>query len=192
MAQTDPDPAIPGETRKPVREWLIVTLCAMAALCDGYDTQAIAFVAPNIKDLWSISPSAFGPVFSAGLAGLAAGAFAFGPLADRIGRKAVIVLCVALFGICSIGTTLATDVFGLIIWRFVTGLGLGGVLPNLIALTNESVTERLRNVAVMTMIGGFPLGATFAGFISAPLINAAGWKAVLLVGGGLPLLSTPG
>lgn len=176
-----------GEDRPSREQMRIVALCGLAALCDGFDTQAIAFVAPVVSRAWGVSPSAFGPVFSAGLAGLALGAFLFGPLADRLGRKIVILICVALFGLGSLATTLAVTPAQMAAWRAITGLGLGGVLPNLISFTNESTTGRFKNVAVMIMICGFPLGATLAGFISAPLTALTGWKGLLLLGGMIPL-----
>lgn len=169
----------------------VAMLCALVAMCDGFDTQAIAFVAPVMTREWGVAPSAFGPVFSAGLAGLAIGAFLFGMVADRFGRKAVILFCVALFGLSSLATTFASTMTELIAWRVVTGLGLGGVLPNLIAVTNEVATERLKNALVMLMFCGFPLGATIGGIISAPLIAAAGWKGIFVLGGIAPLLLMP-
>jgi MFS transporter, AAHS family, 4-hydroxybenzoate transporter len=172
-------------------QWRVVILCALVAFCDGLDTQAIAFVAPVISGQWGIEPKSLGPVFSAGLVGLALGALLFGPVADRFGRKAVVLLCVAIFGVSSLCTTLSSNSTELAIWRVVTGLGLGGVLPNLISLTNEHASLRLRNALVMIMFFGFPLGATVGGLITAPLVAAAGWQGIFYLGGALPLLLLP-
>lgn len=169
----------------------VVLLCALVAFCDGLDTQAIAFVAPVISGQWGIEPKSLGPVFSAGLVGLALGALLFGPVADRYGRKAVILLCVAIFGVSSICTTFSSNITELAIWRVITGLGLGGVLPNLISLTNEHASPRLRNALVMIMFCGFPLGATVGGLITAPLVSIAGWQGIFYLGGALPLLLLP-
>jgi MFS transporter, AAHS family, 4-hydroxybenzoate transporter len=166
-------------------------LCALVAACDGFDTQAIAFVAPAIAKLWGVPPPQFGAVFSAGLVGLALGAFLFGSLADRVGRKSVILFCVALFGVASILTTRSSTMVELGIWRLITGLGLGGVLPNLIATTNEIGSARHNNTLVMLMFCGFPLGATIGGLASAPLIATYGWHSVFIVGGVLPLALLP-
>jgi MFS transporter, AAHS family, 4-hydroxybenzoate transporter len=168
-----------------------VLLCALVAACDGFDTQAIAFVAPAISKLWGVPPPQFGAVFSAGLVGLAFGAFLFGSLADRVGRKSVILFCVALFGISSILTTLSSGMAELAVWRLLTGLGLGGVLPNLIATTNEVGSAQHKNMLVMLMFCGFPLGATIGGLVSAPLIEAYGWQSVFMTGGVLPLVLVP-
>jgi MFS transporter, AAHS family, 4-hydroxybenzoate transporter len=172
-------------------QWRVVILCALVAFCDGLDTQAIAFVAPVISGQWGIEPKSLGPVFSAGLVGLALGALLFGPIADRFGRKAVILLCVAIFGVSSVCTTMSSNITELAIWRIITGLGLGGVLPNLISLTNEHASLRLRNALVMIMFCGFPLGATVGGLITAPLVASAGWQGIFYLGGALPLLLLP-
>jgi AAHS family 4-hydroxybenzoate transporter-like MFS transporter len=190
MAQSARD----AELNPPARsgsQLRVALLCALVALCDGFDTQAIAFVAPVIAREWGVEPGAFGPIFSAGLAGLALGAFVFGSLADRIGRRAVILLCVTLFGLASLATTQASSMGELAAWRILTGLGLGGVLPNLIAVTNESATDRQKNSLVMLMFCGFPLGATIGGIVSAPLIEAAGWESVFITGGIAPLAILP-
>lgn len=171
--------------------WQVALLCALVAVCDGFDTQSIAFVAPVIAQQWQVPLAEFGTVFSAGLLGLAAGAFLLGSLADKLGRKRVILLCVALFGLSSLLTTRATDMTELAMWRILTGLGLGGVLPNLIALTNEASSPQRRNAAVMLMFCGFPLGATIGGVIAAPLIAAYGWGSVFVAGGVAPLALLP-
>lgn len=173
------------------QQWHVALLCALVAVCDGFDTQAIAFVAPVIAKQWAIPPADFGPIFAAGLLGLALGAFLFGNAADRFGRKAMVLLCVTLFGISSLFTIRSEALAELALWRGLTGLGLGGVLPNLISLTNEAASHRLKNSLVMLMFCGFPLGATIGGLVSAPLIEAMGWKSIFILGGALPLALLP-
>jgi AAHS family 4-hydroxybenzoate transporter-like MFS transporter len=168
---------------------LILVLCAWIALLDGFDTQAIAYVAPIIAEQWGIAMSGFGPIFGAGLAGLTVGAFILSPAADRFGRKSVILLSVTLFGIFAIITARATTLNELLIFRFLTGLGLGGAMPNIIALTSEYAPKRMRAVLIAVMFCGFPLGSTIGGVISAPLISSFGWQSVFLLGGILPLLT---
>jgi MFS transporter, AAHS family, 4-hydroxybenzoate transporter len=173
------------------RQWQVALLCALVAICDGFDAQAIAFVAPVISKQWGIAASQFGTVFSAGLIGMSLGAFLQGSISDRLGRKVVILACVTLFGIASILTASASSMVELAGWRVITGLGLGGVLPNLVALTNEVATARQKNALVILMFCGFPVGATIGGLIAAPLIGAAGWTAVFLLGGIVPLCLLP-
>ena len=105
---------------------LIVALCAWVALLDGFDTQAIAYVAPVIAEQWHIEMAGFGPIFGAGLAGLTVGAFILSPAADRFGRKKIILLSVLLFGIFALVTAKATSLNELLIYRFLTGLGTRG------------------------------------------------------------------
>lgn len=169
----------------------IAGLCALVAMLDGFDTQVIAYIAPSIAEEWGIGTSAFGPVFGAGLLGLTFGALAFSPAADRFGRKAVIILCVALFGVCSLLTASASSLNELMIYRLLTGFGLGGAMPNIIALTNEYAPSRLKATLVTVMFCGFPLGSMLGGFITVPLLQAYGWQSTFIVGGIAPLALVP-
>jgi AAHS family 4-hydroxybenzoate transporter-like MFS transporter len=169
----------------------IVLLCALVAMLDGFDTQAIAFVAPVIAAQWGVPASAFGTVFGAGLAGLMVGALVFGPAADRLGRRRVIIATTALFGGFTLMTPWAESMQGLLVLRFLTGLGLGGAMPNIIALTAEYSPARSRATMVSLMFCGFPLGAVLGGFLAARMIPALGWESTFWVGGALPLLLLP-
>src|SRR6202161_603704 len=115
----------------------LLATCAAVLFLDGFDTQAIGYVAPVLAKEWGRTKGALGPVFSAGLFGLMIGALLFGPLADRIGRKKIIVLSTLAFGIGALVTALVQDVNALLAIRFLTGLGLGGAMPNAIAMTSE-------------------------------------------------------
>ena len=169
----------------------LVALCAAVLFLDGFDTQAIGYVAPSIARDWNLPRAALGPVFSASLFGLMLGALALGPLADRIGRKTIVVLSTAAFGIFTLATLLAHDATTLIVLRFATGLGLGGAMPNAVAMTAEFSPHRRRATMVMTMFCGFSVGAAVGGLIAAALIPEFGWKSVFLVGGLAPLLLVP-
>jgi AAHS family 4-hydroxybenzoate transporter-like MFS transporter len=169
----------------------IIVLCGVIAILDGFDTQAIAFVAPVIANLWGMDVSAFGPVFGAGLLGLTIGALCFGPIADRFGRKNVIIISILIFGIFSILTVNATTVGSLFLYRFLTGVGLGGAMPNIIAMTAEFSPIRIRNTMITVMFCGFPLGAVLGGLVSAKMIPVLGWESVFYLGGILPLILIP-
>src|SRR6478735_9399335 len=103
----------------------LLATCAAVLFLDGFDTQAIGFVAPALAREWGVTKVALGPVFSAGLFGLMIGALLLGPLADRVGRKKIIIVSTVAFGLGALVTTLVQDVSSLIVIRFLTGLGLG-------------------------------------------------------------------
>ncbi|HXQ03993.1 MAG TPA: MFS transporter, partial [Bradyrhizobium sp.] len=143
----------------------LLLTCAAVLFLDGFDTQAIGFVAPALAREWGVSKAALGPVFSAGLFGLMIGALVLGPLADRIGRKKIIVFSTLAFGIGTLVTAFVQDVNMLLAIRFLTGLGLGGAMPNAIAMTSEFNPRRRRATMVMTMFCGFSVGAALGGFL---------------------------
>ena len=168
-----------------------VILCALVIALDGFDAQSIAYVAPSITADWGLKPAAFGTVFSSGLLGLTIGALLLSPAADRFGRKPLILISVLLFGVFSLATASSQTIGQLTLYRLATGIGLGGAMPNLVALTSEHAPARLKSTLVMLMFCGFPLGSVAAGFVSAPLIAGFGWSGVFIVGGVLPLLLLP-
>jgi len=170
---------------------LVVALCALIVFIDGFDTQAIGYVAPVIVRSWGVDRAALAPAFSAGLFGLMIGALAFGPVADRVGRKPVLLFCTLFFGVMSLVTATADSVRTLLILRFITGLGLGGAMPNAIALTTEYAPRRIRATTVMIMFCGFSLGAFLGGVAAAGLISRFGWKSVFVLGGIVPCLAFP-
>jgi len=170
---------------------MVTALCAIIAMLDGFDTQSIAYVAPRIAEDWGLERSAFGPIFAVGLLGLTAGAFILSPAADKYGRKKIIVLSTLIFGVFALLTAWSTNMTELMIYRFLTGVGLGAAMPNIIALTSEYAPQRLRATLVTVMFCGFPLGSTIGGLISSWLIAHYDWHSVFVLGGVLPLLMVP-
>ena len=169
----------------------LLLACAAVLFLDGFDTQAIGYEAPALAKEWGLSKGALGPVFSAGLFGLMIGALVFGPLADRIGRKKIIVLSTLAFGLGALITAVVSDVNALLVIRFLTGLGLGGAMPNAVAMTAEFNPQRRRATMVMIMFCGFSVGAALGGLLAAWLIPQFGWRTVFVVGGLAPLLMVP-
>ena len=170
--------------------WAIL-LCAVVVFSEGFDAQAIAYVAPSISAAWALDKGALGPVFGAGLLGIMLGSLLIAPLADRFGRRPIIILSTLAFGILTLATVFAWDLNSLLILRLLTGFGLGGAMPNAIALTSEYSPERRRAFLVMLMFGGFSLGSAGGGFFAAYLVPHYGWHAVFLFGGILPLVLIP-
>ena len=169
----------------------LLLTCAAVLLLDGFDTTAISYVAPSLAKEWHIGKAALGPVLSAGLFGLMIGALLFGPLADRIGRKKIIILSTLAFGVGTLVTSVVNDVDTLVAIRVLTGIGLGGAMPNTVALTSEFSPHRRRATMVMVMFVGFSVGAALGGFLAAALIPHLGWRSVFVVGGVAPLLLAP-
>src|SRR5438105_377132 len=148
----------------------------------------MGFVAPALSAELHIPRVALGTVISSGTFGMMIGALTFGPLADRIGRKPVLIACATTFAIGSLLTASAVSVAQLTAFRVFTGIGMGGAMPNAIALTSEYMPERSRNAAVMTMFCGFSFGSACAGWVAAAVISRFGWQSVFLVGGSVPIL----
>jgi AAHS family 4-hydroxybenzoate transporter-like MFS transporter len=169
----------------------IVVMCALVVLIDGFDTHSIALVAPDIATAWGVAPASIGLVSGIGLFGGLLGAVAFGWVSDRFGRKPSVLIAVTLFGIASLLTPLAGSVSALAAGRLLTGFGLGGALPAVIAITSEYTPARMRATVVGVMFCGFPLGAMLGGLASVRLVPAFGWQSVFVVGGVVPLLLLP-
>lgn len=169
----------------------VVFLCGLVVLLDGLDTQVIGYLAPAVSAEWSIPRADLGYILSAGLAGLMAGLLLISPIADRHGRKSAIVASVAIFGSFTLLTAVAQGPNDLLVYRFLAGVGLGGAMPNALALTGEYCPKRRRATLVIIMFCGFSLGSVLSGLLAAGLINRAGWRSVFLVSGVLPILLVP-
>jgi MFS transporter, AAHS family, 4-hydroxybenzoate transporter len=168
----------------------IIAICLFVAILDGMDAQLIGFAAPAIAAEFGVEPSSFGIVFAAGLVGMAIGSIFFGSIADRIGRRAVLISSVALFAVVTLLIPfLGVSIPALIALRFGAGLGLGGVAPTMIALLTEYMPARIRAVTIMVSVGSLSLGAFVAGLVANSLIPVAGWRSVFIVGGIVPLVA---
>jgi MFS transporter, AAHS family, 4-hydroxybenzoate transporter len=167
---------------------LIMLLCAAALFVDGFDVQAIGFAAPDITREWRLAPGAFGSVFAAGVIGLMVGALIFSPLADRLGRRPILIVSLLFAAVGTLLTALASSVSGLLLVRFLAGLGLGGAMPISIALIAEYSPSALRTRMVVIGFSGYPLGSAFAGFVAATLVPAFGWQSLFYFGCGLAVV----
>lgn len=169
----------------------ILWLCFLVVAIDGFDTAVIGFLAPEIRAEWGIASAALTPLMMAGLIGLMVGSFLFGPLSDRFGRKPVLVGTTALFGAMCLISGYSSSIEMLVVLRFLTGLGLGGAMPNAITLSSEYSPEPRRATLVTLMFCGFTVGMAAAGFIATLIIPVWGWRAVLIMGGVAPLALVP-
>ena len=154
---------------------------------EGYDMQVVGYAAPAIIKAWHSDKAAFGGVFGAGLGGFMLGATLLGNLGDRLGRKRLIVAGSLLFGVFTLASAYATSLTELLVLRTCAGLGLGGSIPNAIALMTEYAPAKVRATRVGIMFIGYTVGSALGGVIAAQLMPAYGWQSVFVVGGVLPL-----
>lgn len=167
---------------------LVLVLTFIVAAVDGLDAQIIGFTAPQIAAEFGIGKDRLGPVFSAALLGMTGGALLFGMLGDRFGRRRTMIFCVALFGAGTLLTVFAGSVTELMLLRLVTGLGLGGALPNAVTLVAECAPGKHRALLVTLMYIGFSVGGLLGGLIAGSVVVEHGWRVMFYVGGGLPLV----
>jgi AAHS family 4-hydroxybenzoate transporter-like MFS transporter len=166
----------------------LFVLCAMCLILDGFDVQVVGYVAPTVFQEWQVPGSALGNVLAAGNFGVMVGSLVFTMVADKIGRRPVLIGATIFFSALTLLTSRVTTVAELTLIRFVAGIGLGCIIPNATALIGEYSPARLR-VAFMACISvGFTAGAAVAGFVSAWLIPAFGWRSVFYFGGLTPLV----
>ena len=156
-------------------------------LIEGYDMQVVGYAAPAIIKAWHSDKAAFGVVFGAGLGGFMLGATILGNLGDRFGRKRMIVAGSLLFGLFTLASAWADGLTSLLVLRAIAGVGLGGSIPNAIALVTEYAPPRERATRVGIMFIGYTIGSALGGVIAAQLIPAWGWPSVFVVGGVLPI-----
>ena len=186
MSRTDPASAGSGSATALVT----VALCYFVAIFEGIDLQAAGVAAPKLAPFFHMAPSQLGLFFSASTFGLILGAAIGGRLSDRFGRKTVLIGAIAIFGLLSVVNGMAPNVEVLLIARFLTGVGLGGALPNLVALVAENTAPGRRNTQVGLLYAGLPTGGALASLAS--LLGAAhDWRVVFYIGGLAPLLAVP-
>ncbi len=165
----------------------IMATCLVTALLDGFDMQAIPLAVPVLAQDWHLAPAAFASVLTAGPIGMVLGSAFMGPLADRFGRRRPILAAIFCFGLFTFLGAFMKSVEALAFLRFLAGLGLGGVIPNLVALSSEYAPSRTRATLTTLTFCGVPLGALSSGVVGTWIIPAFGWKSVFYVGGLIPL-----
>lgn len=173
------------------RQILVVAICFMLNMLDGMDVLILSYIAPALSADWKISPESLGVVFSSSLAGMAAGGLLVAPMADRFGRRKLIIASLVMMATAMFGSAFATSITELVASRFLVGVGIGTVLATMAALTAEYAPAKHRTFAVGFLQAGYPVGATLTGFIVAHQIDAHGWQAMLLGAAILCTVSLP-
>jgi AAHS family 4-hydroxybenzoate transporter-like MFS transporter len=166
----------------------LIIWSVLLAMIDGYDIGAIAFAAPHLIADWHIAPKALGLVLSASNIGVLFGSQIFGWIGDRYGRKTALIAANLLFGVFTFIAAYSTNLTELSWLRFFAGLGIGGVIPNLVAINAESAPRNLRATLAIIAVGLVPLGGALAGFVSAAFVPQYGWQILFEIGGVVPIL----
>ena len=176
-----------GEAPLGPQHWRIVLLGALMMMLDGYDLSVMGLALPAVSEAWKVDASAFRWALSASLVGVGVGSVISGFLGDRLGRKHTLVAMYVLGALACLGTVTATDMPRLVLWRFLVGVGIGGAIPNVIALVTELMPERRRALLVVLVYSGAALGGAVGSLLASVIIPAYGWTSVFYVGGLLPL-----
>jgi len=170
--------------------WLVMCLCALLLIFDGYDLFIYGVVLPVIMQEWGLTPLQAGALGSYALFGMMFGALIFGTLADRIGRKKGIAICFVLFSAATVLNGFASTPTEFGIFRFLAGLGCGGLMPNVVALMNEYAPKKLRSTLVAIMFSGYSLGGMLSAGLGIYLLPRFGWE-VMFFAAAVPLLLLP-
>jgi len=168
----------------------VATTIGLNAL-DGFDVLSISFAAPGIAREWGVNQGTLGIVLSMELIGMALGSIALGGVADRIGRRPTLLVCLVVMAIGMAGATLSHNIVELSAWRVLTGLGIGGMIPCLNALASEYANAKWRRVCLALMVIGYPLGAIIGGSIAALLLQGGDWRPIFLFGAAATALFIP-
>jgi AAHS family 4-hydroxybenzoate transporter-like MFS transporter len=181
-----------GEKPRARFQWVALGLCAATMFTEGFDAQLMGYVVPGVAQTWGVGPGALTSAIVMGLVGLMLGAFFIAPLADSFGRRKVVLFAVVAFGILTLATAFVDSLPGLVILRLLTGFGLGGAMPNAVAITAEFSPPAKRTTAVAIMFSSFSIGAGFGGVVAGYwLLPSYGWQSVFVFCGGMAILLMP-
>jgi AAHS family 4-hydroxybenzoate transporter-like MFS transporter len=179
------------ESRLSGLQWTVIVLCLLIMFLDGLDTVLIGFLAPYIGKEWHLSKDALTQAFTAGVVGLMIAGCLAGILADRVGRRPLLLLAVMLFGTCNLATAYCNSLDMLVVLRFLTGLGLGAAMPCAVALVSEYAPTRRRGLIITSMYCSYTFGGAIVGWITPVIAQQHGWRAMFVIGAVLPLALLP-
>jgi MFS transporter, AAHS family, 4-hydroxybenzoate transporter len=168
-----------------------ILICFLMNMLDGMDVMVISYAAPDISKDWNISPQSLGVVFSAGLLGMSIGAMFLAPRADKIGRKRIIMICNVLMGLSVISTSWAGSVEVLIVFRIISGIGIGGLLATTATLTAEYAPKATKDFWVSFVMSGYPIGAVLSGLAATIIIPQYGWQTMFRIAGASSFILLP-
>jgi MFS transporter, AAHS family, 4-hydroxybenzoate transporter len=167
----------------------VAVICALIQMCDGYDVGSIGWSVPSLTHAWHIAPPAFALAFLWSNIGVMVGALLAGPIGDRFGRKPLLLMSVALFGLGSLASAVSPSLGFLAGTRFFTGAGIAGAFAGTVALTGDYAPQRLRATMIMVMFTGAPIGGFIGGLVVSYLLHLGfGWPIIFIIGGGFPLV----
>jgi len=172
-------------------QYTVIALCFLMNILDGMDVLVISYAAQALATEWAISPEALGVVFSAGLFGMTAGALLLAPIADYLGRRTLILLCLVIMAAGVLLTAHAQNIMQLTVLRFASGLGIGAMLASAATMTAEYAPDRRKNFLVSAVLAGYPVGATLSGVVAAWVIPEFGWRTMFTVAGLATALAFP-
>ena len=172
-------------------QYFSIAICFLMSVLDGMDVLVVSYCAPMIAEDLSLGPKALGFVFSAGLIGMAIGAIFLAPLADRFGRKKLILVSALIMGLSVLLTAFSETILELIIMRLISGLGIGCMLATTATLTSENVLNNSKDFWVSLVISGYPVGAVVSGYVAAAIIPSYGWESMFVLAGLTTLITIP-
>ena len=168
-----------------------VFICTLINMLDGFDVLVMSFAAASVSSEWTLTPYQLGILLSAGLFGMAIGSISLGALADRLGRKRLVNICLVIVTAGMFASAYSENQEQLLAFRFVTGIGIGGMLATLTTLVSEYSNESSRGLCIGFLQSGYPLGALLGGIVSVYLIDSFGWRSLFIFGGSLSLIMLP-
>jgi MFS transporter, AAHS family, 4-hydroxybenzoate transporter len=168
-----------------------ILVCFLMNMLDGMDVLIMSYTAQDIGKSWGIGPAAMGTVFSSGLLGMTIGTLFLAPFADIIGRKTIILISGIIMGVCIFLTSYASSFDQLIVYRFISGLGIGSMLASTASLAAEYTPNKTRDFWVSFVVSGYPVGAVLSGLIAAKVIPTEGWQQMFRIAGIASMFSVP-